>query len=86
MSGPVERGLRADLRKRGIKPARSTLAAAAILLARRIDSTDRPMDARDLVSAMRELRLTVAQLNQVAGDANDAVTGLAGEAASKLGQ
>jgi hypothetical protein len=89
VSGPVERGLRSDLRKRGVKANGSTLAASAVQLARRIDRMTAHegadfVDDKELVSAMRELRLTVAAIFQQPGDATDDVSGLQDKAKGKL--
>ena len=48
MSGAIERGLRADLRLRGIKASNGFAVATALRLARRLDSAD--IEDKDLTA------------------------------------
>lgn len=60
--GPVERGVRAELRKLGAKERSPALTAVALEAAQAVDRT---AGTRDLASIMRELRAALADLRAI---------------------
>jgi hypothetical protein len=82
VAGAVERGLRADLRKHGIKTTSSANVATALKIAERLDSDS--VDDRNLGTLARELRILRADILSTLGDDTDAVGNLADSAESKL--
>jgi hypothetical protein len=82
VSGAIERGLRADLRLRGIKASNGFAVATALRLARRLDSAD--IEDKDLTAMSNALRLLMIVVFSTSQSDSDTVGGLQKDAASKL--
>jgi hypothetical protein len=76
--GPIERGVRTDLRKMPDDLRKGALAQTALMLSRQLDSSQEyMMQPRDLASFVAQLRHCMTQLREWApgearGDATDA--------------
>ena len=72
MAGTVEKGVRYDFRKLGIKTPRTTLQNIAIRLAILLDTPG--IDETKIIGASRELRLTMEKMGVKPGEAQDNIT------------
>ena len=81
--GPVEKGVRRNLKEKGIRAGSAgALAQAALQLAKLLDSGN--LEPKDQIAGLRELRLTVDQIMKANTEAEDEVRDLQAEAARKL--
>jgi hypothetical protein len=81
MAGPIERGLRADLRKHRVKTTGSVHVALALKLAGLLDMG--LVEDKNLAALTRELRLTVDKIMESAPAEADEVEDLQTRAAQK---